>query len=189
MKKMRKILSALLAMSMVFTLLAVSASAAGPDVHPVRVQALTQEETDAIRGATVSNDKGGKDYPVEIHVMTEDERSAFEQQTEHTPINGTAFLARNNAAGTNGNICASFTAELENVAIVLVSVPGATDYNIQLYEGAPGEGIRVSNYATVGVNNGAYFSGLTKGQEYYFKVSSNTLPTSGCTARYTMIQY
>jgi hypothetical protein len=139
--------------------------------------------------AAVSDDKGGKDYPVEIHVMTEDERSAFEQQTEHTPVNGTAFLARNNAAGTNGNICASFTAELENVAIVLVSVPGATDYNIQLYEGAPGEGIRVSNYATVGVNNGAYFSGLTKGQEYYFKVSSNTLPTSGCTARYTMIQY
>ena len=44
MKKMRKILSALLAMSMVFTLLAVSASTAGPDVHPVRVQALTQEE-------------------------------------------------------------------------------------------------------------------------------------------------
>ena len=139
--------------------------------------------------AAAANGESGNEYPIEIHVMTEDERSAFEQQTEYIPVIGTAFLDRNNAAGTNGNICASFTAELKNVAIVLVSVPGATDYNIQLYEGASGEGTRISNYATVGVNNGVYFSGLTKGQEYYFKVSSNTLPTNGCTARYTMIQY
>lgn len=128
-------------------------------------------------------------YPIEIHVMTMEERNAFEQQSEYAPVIGTAYLAQNNAAGTNGNICAPFTAEKENVALVLVSVPGADNYNVQLYMGMPGEGESVSNYATVDVNNGVYFSGLTEGQAYYFKVSSNTLPTTGCTARYSMIQY
>lgn len=128
-------------------------------------------------------------YPIEIHVMTMEERNAFEQQNECDPVVGTAYLAQNNVSGTNGNICAPFTAEKENVAIVLVSVPGAENYNIQLYIGLPGEGERVSDYATVGVNNGVYFLGLTEGQEYYFKVSSSTLSTTGCTARYSMIQY
>ncbi len=130
-----------------------------------------------------------QNYSIEIHVMTTDERNAFEQQSKYAPVIGTAYLAQNNAAGTNGNICAPFTAEKKNVALVLTSVPGAVNYNVQLYMGMPGEGERVSNYATVDVNNGVYFSSLTEGQKYYFKVSSNTLPTTGCTALYSMIQY
>jgi len=128
-------------------------------------------------------------YPVRIHVMTQADRQAFEMQKTFETEKSTAFLAKNNAAGTNGNVCAAFTAQAESAAIVLTSVPGASDYNVQLYEGKPGEGERVSDYATVDVNNGAYFWGLTKGHEYYFKVSSSTLPADGCTALYSLVQY
>lgn len=128
-------------------------------------------------------------YPVEITVMTTENRNAYETQTEYVPTVGTAYLAQNNESGTNGSICAPFTAETTHMAFVLTSAPGAMNYNIQLYEGIPGEGERISDYATVDVNNGVYFSGLTVGQDYYIKLSSNTLQTSGCTAVYSMIMY
>lgn len=129
------------------------------------------------------------DYSVEIHVMTAEERNAFESQTEATPIVGTAFLSPNNEDGTNGSICAPFTAETANMAFVVKSAPGALNYNVQLYAGVPGAGERASNYATIEVNNGVYFSGLTVGQSYYMKISSNTLPTAGCTAIYAMLMF
>ncbi len=156
MKKMRKILSALLAMSMVFTLLAVSASAAGPDVHPVRVQALTQEETDAIfntRGAAITS---------------------------------TTFLPRNNLQGTNGNACAPFKADTTSVSFVIKQAPGAVTYNVQLYMGPIGNGYRVAQYdKELPINNGAAFYDLIIGQSYYFMVSSNDVANGGCTATYT----
>lgn len=134
-----------------------------------------------------ANAMKSSDYSVEIHVMTAEERNAFESQTEATPIVGTAFLSPNNEDGTNGSICAPFTAETANMAFVVKSAPGALNYNVQLYAGVPGAGERASNYATIEVNNGVYFSGLTVGQSYYMKISSNTLPTAGCTAIYAML--
>ena len=101
-----------------------------------------------------ANAMKSSDYPVEIHVMTAEERNAFESQTEATPIVGTAFLSPNNEAGTNGSICAPFTAETANMAFVVKSAPGALNYNVQLYAGVPGAGERASNYATIEVNNG-----------------------------------
>ena len=136
-----------------------------------------------------ANAMKSSDYPVEIHVMTAEERNAFESQTEATPIVGTAFLSPNNEVGTNGSICAPFTAETANMAFVVKSAPGALNYNVQLYAGVPGAGERASNYATIEVNNGVYFSGLTVGQSYYMKISSNTLPTAGCTAIYAMLMF
>lgn len=129
------------------------------------------------------------EYPIEIHVMTMDERNDLMNQEGREVIIGGAYLSQNNVSGTNGSICAPFTADMTNMAFVLTSAPGATDYNVQLYAGAIGKGEYVSNYATVGVNNGVYFTGLTIGQEYYLKVSSNTLITSGCTAVYSMVTY
>lgn len=82
-----------------------------------------------------ANAMKSSDYPVEIHVMTAEERNAFESQTEATPIVGTAFLSPNNEAGTNGSICAPFTAETANMAFVVKSAPGALNYNVQLYAG------------------------------------------------------
>lgn len=75
------------------------------------------------------------------------------------------------------------------MAFVVKSAPGALNYNVQLYAGVPGAGERASNYATIEVNNGVYFSGLTVGQSYYMKISSNTLPTAGCTAIYAMLMF
>lgn len=129
------------------------------------------------------------EYPVEIHTMTPAERTSFETQTEYTPIIGSAYLPKNNEGGTNGSICASFTADKTSMAVVVTSAPGASNYNVQLYAGVPGEGERVSNYATVNVNNGVYFTGLTLGEAYYLTLSSNTLSTNSCTAVYSMFTY
>lgn len=75
------------------------------------------------------------------------------------------------------------------MAFVITSVPGASNYNVQLYTGTPGDGERVSNYAAVVVNNGVYFTGLTVGEVYCLKLSSNTLTTNSCTAVYSMFTY
>lgn len=136
-----------------------------------------------------ANAANGTEYPVKIHTMTMEERNAFEPQTGYTPAAGTAYLSQNNESGTNGSVCAVFNADKANMAFVITSAPGATNYNVQLYTGTPGEGVRVSNYAAVVVNNGVYFTGLTIGQIYYLQVSSNTLVTTGCTAVYSMFTY
>lgn len=128
-------------------------------------------------------------YPIEIYTMTVAERGTFETQTEYTPMIGSAYLTKNNEGGTNGSVCAPFTASQTSMAVVVNSAPGAINYNVQLYAGVPGEGERVSNYATVNVNNGVYFTGLTLGSVYYLKLSSNTLSTDSCTAVYSMFTY
>ena len=129
------------------------------------------------------------EWPVDIHVMTMEERAEMQDQTGDKVTIGTAYLSKNNTSGTNGNICSPFTAEKTGMAFVLINAPGATDYNVQLYVGKPGEGERVSNYATVDVNNGVYFTVLTIGAEYYIKISSSTLVTNGCTATYEAIAF
>ena len=87
----------------------------------------------------------------------------------------------------SGNICAPFTAKASDIAFVVYSAPGATDYNVRLCAGEPGAGKWASNAVTVKVNDGVRFSGLTVGQTYYMEVSSDTLSTAGCTAFYTMV--
>jgi hypothetical protein len=129
------------------------------------------------------------EYPVEISVMTIEERNALFTQEGCTPTTGITFLPLNNSSGTNGNICAPFTADKTNIAFAIVTAPGATDYNVQLYVGTYGEGVKASNYATVIIDNGAYFTGLTIGQDYYFKISSSTLTQNGSNASYVMVTY
>ena len=116
--------------------------------------------------------------------MTAEERSALDAQTEPVPAVGTAFLPRSSRDGASGNACAPFTAKTADVAFVLYSAPGATDYNVRLCAGEPGAGKWASDAVTVKVNDGVRFSGLTVGQAYYMEVSSDTLSTAGCTALY-----
>lgn len=73
---------------------------------------------------------------------------------------------------------APFTAKTADVAFVLYSAPGATDYNVRLCAGEPGAGKWASDAVTVKVNDGVRFSGLTVGQAYYMEVSSDTLSTA-----------
>lgn len=129
------------------------------------------------------------EFPVKIHTMTVEERNKFESQTKYTPTVSTAYLSKNNSSETSGSVCAAFSGDKANMAFVMTSVPGATNYNVQLYEGLPGEGVRVSDYAAVEVNSGVYFTGLTVGQSYYLKLSSNTLTTDSCTAVYSMFTF
>ena len=133
---------------------------------------------------TPENDAEHTAYSVKTHAMTAEERSALDAQTEPAPAAGTAFLPRSSRDGASGNVCAPFTAKAADVAFVLYSAPGATDYNVRLCAGEPGAGKWASNAVTVKVNDGVRFSGLTVGQAYYMEVSSDTLSTAGCTALY-----
>lgn len=133
---------------------------------------------------TPENDAEHTAYSVKTHAMTAEERSALDAQTEPVPAVGTAFLPRSSRDGASGNVCAPFTAKAADVAFVLYSAPGATDYNVRLCAGEPGAGKWASDAVTVKVNDGVRFSGLTVGQAYYMEVSSDTLSTAGCTALY-----
>ena len=133
---------------------------------------------------TPENDAEHTAYSVKTHAMTAEERSALDTQTEPAPAVGTAFLPRSSRDGASGNACAPFTAKTADVAFVLYSAPGATDYNVRLCAGEPGAGKWASDAVTVKVNDGVCFSGLTVGQAYYMEVSSDTLSTAGCTALY-----
>ena len=133
---------------------------------------------------TSENDAEHTAYSVKTHAMTAKERSALDAQTEPVPAVGTAFLPRSSRDGASGNACAPFTAKTADVAFVLYSAPGATDYNVRLCAGEPGAGKWASDAVTVKVNDGVRFSGLTVGQAYYMEVSSDTLSTAGCTALY-----
>ena len=133
---------------------------------------------------TSENDAEHTAYSVKTHAMTAKERSALDAQTEPAPAAGTAFLPRSSRDGASGNACAPFTAKTADVAFVLYSAPGATDYNVRLCTGEPGAGKWASDAVTVKVNDGVRFSGLTVGQAYYMEVSSDTLSTAGCTALY-----
>ena len=133
---------------------------------------------------TSENDAEHTAYSVKTHAMTAEERSALDAQTEPAPAAGTAFLPRSSRDGASGNACAPLTAKTADVAFVLYSAPGATDYNVRLCAGEPGAGKWASKAVTVKVNDGVRFSGLTVGQAYYMEVSSDTLSTAGCTALY-----
>ena len=133
---------------------------------------------------TSENDAEHTAYSVKTHAMTAEERSALDAQTEPAPAVGTAFLPRSSRDSAIGNACAPFTAKTADVAFVLYSAPGATDYKVRLCAGEPGAGKWASDAVTVKVNDGVRFSGLTVGQAYYMEVSSDTLSTAGCTALY-----
>ena len=136
---------------------------------------------------TPENDAEHTAYSVKTHAMTAEERDALDAQTDPAPAAGTAFLPRSGNGSASGNICAPFTAKASDIAFVLYSAPGATDYNVRLCVGEPGAGKWASNAVTVKVNDGVRFSGLTVGQAYYMEVSSDSLSTAGCTAFYTMV--
>ena len=142
------------------------------------------QDSDEREEQHAEEDTAGSTYSVKVYAMTAEERSALDAQTEPAPAVGTAFLPRSSKDGASGNACAPFTAKTADVAFVLYSAPGATDYNVRLCAGEPGAGKWASNAVTVKVNDGVCFSGLTVGQAYYMEVSSDTLSTAGCTALY-----
>ncbi len=153
-----------------------------PDMPPTDTGGA--QDSDEREEQRTEEDTAGSAYSVKVYAMTAKERSALDAQTEPVPAVGTAFLPRSSRDGASGNACAPFTAKTADVAFVLYSAPGATDYNVRLCTGEPGAGKWASDAVTVKVNDGVRFSGLTVGQAYYMEVSSDTLSTAGCTALY-----
>ena len=153
-----------------------------PDMPPTDTGGA--QDSDEREKQRTEEDTAGSAYSVKVYAMTAEERSALDAQTEPVPAVGTAFLPRSSRDGASGNACAPFTAKTADVAFVLYSAPGATDYKVRLCAGEPGAGKWASDAVTVKVNDGVRFSGLTVGQAYYMEVSSDTLSTAGCTALY-----
>ena len=122
-------------------------------------------------------------FPVTLHNLTPSQREALRGQGQV----GTAYLSQNNETGTNGSLCAPFTAQAASAVFVLTTAPGAENYNVQLYQGMPGEGKAASDYTVSPVNGGVCFTGLEPGKTYYMKISSSTLRSSGCTATYELL--
>ena len=156
-----------------------------PDMPPTDTGGA--QDSDEREEQRTEEDTAGSAYSVKVYAMTAEERSALDAQTEPVPAVGTAFLPRSSRDGASGNVCAPFTAKAADVAFVLYSAPGATDYNVRLCTGEPGAGKWASDAVTVKVNDGVRFSGLTVGQAYYMEVSSDTLSTAGCTALYKCV--
>ena len=122
-------------------------------------------------------------FPVTIHALSSSQREELEERGQV----GTAYLAQNNETGTNGSLCAPFTAQAASAVFVLTTAPGAENYNVQLYQGNPGEGKAASDYTVSPVDGGVCFTGLEPGKTYYMKISSSTLRSSGCTATYELL--
>lgn len=122
-------------------------------------------------------------FPVTLHKLTPSQREALRGQGQV----GTAYLSQNNETGTNGSLCAPFTAQAASAVFVLTTAPGAENYNVQLYQGMPGEGKAASDYTVSPVNGGVCFTGLEPGKTYYMKISSSTLRSSGCTVAYELL--
>ena len=122
-------------------------------------------------------------FPVTLHNLTPSQREALQGQGQV----GTAYLSQNNETGTNGSLCAPFTAQAASAVFVLTTAPGAENYNVQLYQGMPGEGKAASDYTVSPVNGGVCFTGLEPGKTYYMKISSSTLRSSGCTVTYELL--
>ena len=153
-----------------------------PDMPPTDTGGA--QDSDEREEQRTEEDTAGSAYSVKVYAMTAEERSALDAQTEPAPAVGTAFLPRSSRDSAIGNACAPFTAKAADVAFVLYSAPGATDYKVRLCAGEPGAGKWASDAVTVKVNDGVRFSGLTVGQAYYMEVSSDTLSTAGCMALY-----
>lgn len=122
-------------------------------------------------------------FPVTLHNLTPSQREALRGQGQV----GTAYLSQNNETGTNGSLCALFTAQAASAVFVLAAAPGAESYNVQLYQGNPGQGKAASDYTVSPVDGGVCFAGLQPGEPYYMKISSSTLRSSGCTATYELL--
>ena len=122
-------------------------------------------------------------FPVTLYNLTSSQREALRGQGQV----GTAYLSQNNETGTNGSLCAPFTAQAASAVFVLTTAPGAENYNVQLYQGMPGEGKAASDYTVSPVDGGVCFTGLEPGKTYYMKISSSTLRSSGCTATYELL--
>lgn len=118
------------------------------------------------------------------YVLTAEETAAFWQlhaQNTRVSMSSTIYLPKN-VDGTQGNGTVRFTADSSTVSFVITNAPNTATYNVVLKDSS---GSAVSTYyKDIPVNNPISCRGLIVGEKYYFEVSSNDCPASGCTANY-----
>ena len=118
------------------------------------------------------------------HVFTQEEVDRFWNDHTAQPyvsIESTVKLNRN-TTGFQGTGCGYFTADAQTVTFVITNAPGASTYNVGLFDS---HGNAVSDwFEEVPMNNPVGFRNLIVGEEYHFVVSSNDVPERGCTANY-----
>ena len=131
--------------------------------------------------------------PVEfkaVEIMTPTQLLNIDPMSTKT---GTILVKPNNAAGTNGTPGAQFTADADSVAFTITYLPGATNYNVALYQGTLSDvsnAVQIAPYETISVGSGYTAHGLQSGVSYFFKVSSDTLNVErGVNATYSLTTY
>lgn len=161
MKKVKAALSFVLALSVVFCLAVTSASAAEP-------------------GDDISPADG-------IYILSDEEVAAL-PSTCALGAPKVAVIPRTNTNGTNANsIFPSFKAESRTYEFRIISIPGATTYNVGLCGVDPVTG--QINTAAVPqlrkyIGESVYFGNLEVGQYYYFIISSYDVPGDSGYATY-----
>ena len=118
------------------------------------------------------------------HVLTQEETAEFWQlhaQKARVSMASTIYLPRN-VNGTQGNGTNRFTADSSTVSFVITNAPNTATYNVVL-KNSYGNAVSIY-YKDIPINNPIACRGLIVGETYYFEVSSNDCPASGCTANY-----
>lgn len=167
MKKSKKVISLLLAISMI---LAMSVSAFAAEVPEPSAEGILPAPT----LITYKDLHGDIDNAVMAAFLSDDKVSCF--------------IPYNDGAGTSGSVAATFTAETKKVSFILYSYGGGTTYHAELWH-VNGNNIpnsKVMSYNDYAFGSGFSQGGLIVGDTYYITVSSQTVPTSGVQGGYEL---
>lgn len=167
MKKSKKIISLLLAVSMI---MAMSVSAFAAEVTEASAVGVLPAPT----LITYKDLHGDIDNAVMAAALSADTVSCF--------------IPYNDGSGTTGQVAASFTAESGTVNFILYSYGGGTKYHAELWH-VNGNNIpnnKVMSYNDYAFGSGFAQNGLKVGDTYYITVSSRTVPTSGAQGGYEL---
>ena len=157
MKKVKRILSLVLAVCSIMSLMAVSTFASGPQDGVITCQILTDSEVAKV-----------------CSVRTTTTGTAYLPKSDHNGTKGNPcapFVAEDTDVGFV--ITSAPGATTYNVQLY-AGTPGS-GYKVAEYNGR------------LPIGNGAYFIKLTVGQSYYFMISSSDITTSGCTVTYQLV--
>lgn len=176
MKKAKKQLALVLAAVMAFGLLATTAGAA--EVAPS--QDVISEECLPAPGFITYKMLHGEEYDNPVEALLNDASARAYA----------CYIPYNDGSGTSGQIAATFTAETSTVAFVLTSLGGGSNYAAALWKdnGSLPPSL-VADYGEYGFGTGFVQSGLTVGQNYFIKISSQTVPSPGVNGRYELYWY
>lgn len=165
MKKFKKFVSVLCAISMILAMSVSAFAAEYPDYIPMNPpKTITWEQVEQLQKSTTSLTRAGNTKPTKVW------------------LNYTSHM------GDNGASICYFTADTENFYFAMRLTTGYTgrDYLLQLWQRNPdGSSTKVGDYHQYNFGEGPAWTGeLEIGTDYFVKVSSQSIPTTGAQCEY-----